>query len=63
VVEPAKTTVRCECGALLEYGVKDVHREPTPPGVLASHMAVINGGWPWIPCPECERAVLVSGVW
>lgn len=61
VLEACQQKVRCQCGALLGYSPKDVHRGPPPPGTLPTHMGCVFGGWPWIQCPECWRAVLVSG--
>jgi len=61
VLERAKKTVRCECGALLRYTKDDVRRPPAPFGMLSTHSAVFRD-WPWVECPECDRAVLVAGV-
>jgi len=61
VLERARKTVRCECSALLRYTKDNVRRSPPPFHMLATSTGVFHG-WPWIECPECERAVLVSGV-
>ena len=64
VVEQAVSRVRCPCGALLSFNPGDEQRCPSPPHLLATHpRATMGGGWPWIPCPQCHRAVMVSGCW
>ncbi len=66
VLERAHQDIKCYCGAKLRYGVRDVVR--TPPVPLAHRIELhelgplMTGGWPHIVCPECNRALLVSGV-
>lgn len=66
VIERATKTHRCYCGALLRYGIRDVVREPPVP---MAHVieprelyALFHGGWPHIVCPECNRALMVAGI-
>lgn len=61
VLEKAKKQVRCDCGALLRYDMQDVHQPPAIGKVVTNFGAWRD--WPWIECPECHRAVLVSGCW
>lgn len=66
VVKRATKETKCYCGAMLRYGVRDVVRRPPEP--MKHHIEprelgpLIHGGWPHIVCPECNRALLVPGV-
>lgn len=64
VIERAERGVRCLCGALLRYSKEDVDRQRPAIGndCAPDHFKGLMGGWPHVVCPECNRAVLISGV-